>query len=84
MVTIGGCDESVGGSEQVVGQDVEVEPCGVRGELSGGVVVESEAVFEVSDGGFDDGTVVVASPQRFGVAGLVGDERVVVDEVEEP
>jgi hypothetical protein len=47
-------------------------------------MVESEAVFEVSDGGFDDGAVVVASPQRFGFAGLVGDERVVVDEVEEP
>ncbi len=74
-------DELVGPSTEVVGEGVEAQPSGVGSVGPGREVIESQSVFEVSDGGFDNGSAVVAIPEQGGISGLVGDEGVVVNEV---
>ena len=74
--------ETAGPAGQVVGDHVEAKPGGVRSEPPGGEVVETDTVFEVADGVFDDGVAAVIGVKPGGLSGPVRDERVVgvVDE----
>ena len=69
--------EVAGPADQVVGEHGALQPGRVGVEVAGGNVVESGALFQVTDGEFADGVVTVEPVDVDGVTVEVGQEGVV-------